>query len=177
VQAGNRTRWTLSDITIPLFEFLPGMYVDATEGISMMKDGEVKPMTMGIQDYGISGKQFNLIGYSYGSVVAAQIAIKYVRHFGGSVDHLVLLGSPISQEFLDELKAEPGIRKLVILDLTAKGDPIYAGMSTLDLFAAGPALMNQKSESSGHFWYAGEDGEGKRRRRALAESLYELGMR
>src|SRR5690606_14772314 len=41
------------------------------------------------------GEQFNLAGYSYGSVLQAQIALKLAKS-GQVIDNLILIGSPIS---------------------------------------------------------------------------------
>lgn len=59
--------------------------------------------------------QFNLIGYSYGSIVAAQLAAKYAIK-GTVIDNLVLIGSPISLEFLQRLKNIAQIKKLIVID-------------------------------------------------------------
>lgn len=73
-------------------------------------------------------KQFNLIGYSYGSMLAAQTAKSYAN-LGYVVDHLVLIGSPTDADFLSLLQSHKNIKKLTIIDLTEHGDPIHAGMS------------------------------------------------
>lgn len=60
--------------------------------------------------------QFNLIGYLYGSIVVSQLAAKYAQK-GTKIDHLVLIGSPISPEFLQRLKNIIQIKKVVVIDL------------------------------------------------------------
>ena len=126
--------------------------------------------------------QFNLIGYSFGSLVAAQSALYYADK-GRSIDHLVLIGSPISQEMLNESRQHPNIKNVIVLDLKDHGDPIYAGMSLVELVGSSTLLMTQMNDSTsrqegvGHFYY-GIDGEsGKQRRLELARYLYDKGLR
>lgn len=98
--------------------------------------------------------QLNLVGYSFGSLIAAQFAAKYADQ-GIRVDNVVLIGSPISSDFLQKLINHPNIGKVLVKDLVKYGDPIRAGMSTIDAVRAIPVLMKQDAEvnSSGHFYY------------------------
>ncbi|MFT3847275.1 MAG: hypothetical protein QM739_00940 [Propionivibrio sp.] len=64
----------------------------------------------------VSAPQFNLIGYSYGSLMAAQTAHVYGSN-GHVVDHLVLIGSPIDIDFLDALKSNRNIKRVIVVDL------------------------------------------------------------
>lgn len=125
-----------------------------------------------------SDGQFNLIGYSYGSLLAAQTANFYARQ-GHIVDHLVLIGSPIDSGFLEKLKRTSGIKKVVILDLTDKGDPLHAGMGQTELLEALPTLARQFSanRAEGHFYYAQPVPESPRRWKALAERIASEGLR
>jgi pimeloyl-ACP methyl ester carboxylesterase len=126
--------------------------------------------------------QFNMIGYSYGSLLAAQTAYFYASN-GHVVDHLALVGSPISEEFLDELKRCKNIKKIIVTDLKEYGDPIFAGMSQIRLFITILKLKKQmsetleKKEGVGHFYYATATPEGNRRRRELAGYLFRQGIR
>lgn len=118
----------------------------------------------------------NMIGYSYGSLLAAQTAYFYASN-GHIVDHLALVGSPISEKFLDELKRRKNIKKIIVTDLKEYGDPIFAGMSQMRLFMTILKLKKQMSETLGkkdgvgHFYYATATPEGNRRRRELAGYL------
>jgi pimeloyl-ACP methyl ester carboxylesterase len=126
--------------------------------------------------------QFNMIGYSYGSLLAAQTANFYAYN-GHIVDHLVLIGSPIDKNFLDYLRGQKNIKKIVVRDLKEYGDPIFAGISQLRLFwcgwKVGRQMQKTKSagEGVGHFYYASGSAEGGRRRRDLARFIYRHGIR
>lgn len=120
--------------------------------------------------------QFNLIGYSYGSVISAQLAAKYARK-GTVVDHLVLIGSPISKSFITTLNEIKPIKKVIIIDLVEYGDPIYAGINILGLFSKLTLLASQKAQAEGHFYYIDPTLIGDKRRKILAEDLYRQGLR
>lgn len=120
-----------------------------------------------------SHKQFNLLGFSYGSLIAAQLAVKYARK-GSTVDNLVLIGSPISTNILKNIKS---IKNVIIINLDKEGDSIYAGMDALDLIINAYTLSEQLRTSTGHFYYAVEGSIGNKRRENLAEELYKLGLR
>jgi pimeloyl-ACP methyl ester carboxylesterase len=64
----------------------------------------------------VAAEQFNLVGYSYGSLIAAQTAHVYASN-GHIIDHLVLIASPIDNDFLHELKCNKNIRRVIIIDL------------------------------------------------------------
>ena len=120
--------------------------------------------------------QFNLIGYSYGSLVAAQTAAAYARS-QVFVDNLVLIGSPISLEFLGQLQANPFVRNVIVVNLTQHGDPIVPGISKAALLAETFTLAMQQQNGTGHFYYAPQTAEGAARRRALAADLFAQGLR
>jgi hypothetical protein len=126
--------------------------------------------------------QFNMIGYSYGSLLAAQTANFYAYN-GHIVDHLVLIGSPIDQQFLDALKKQKNIKKVIARDLREYGDPIFPGITEPRLLWCAFKLFRQMQktaetgEGHGHFYYAGVTTESARRRRALARFIYSQGLR
>ncbi len=132
--------------------------------------------------FGKDGKQFNMVGYSHGGLQAAQAAADYAS-VGGKVDHLVLVGTPVSQEFLNKLKSNPNIGKVIVKDIEGQGDPIRAGMGAGELVMSLPKLVedrrigDEQGRNLGHFYYAGEDAIGKLRRRELAKQLYDWGLR
>lgn len=122
--------------------------------------------------------QFNLIGYSYGSLLAAQTANFYATR-GHIVDHLILIGSPIDADFLLRLERNKNIKKVVVMNLTDKGDPLRAGMSEVELLASIPKLASQfaSGKGEGHFYYAQVVSESPVRWRALAERVFNEGVR
>jgi pimeloyl-ACP methyl ester carboxylesterase len=126
------------------------------------------------------GGQFNLIGYSYGSLVAAQTAAYYADK-GQYVNNLVLIGSPISAEFLSQLQSNSNIGNVVVQNLTFNKDPIYAGMPYSELVVSAPLLaydmVSDPQAGAGHFYYVPNNQTGHVRRTELAQQLYESGLR
>ena len=129
-----------------------------------------------------ASSQFNMIGYSYGSLLAAQTA-NFYAHNGHIVDHLVLIGSPIDFHFLAYLREQKNIKKIIVKDLGEHGDPIFAGMPQSRIFLSLIKLRAQMKKTNatevgvGHFYYAGTSAEGGRRRRSLAKTIYGQGLR
>lgn len=122
--------------------------------------------------------QFNLIGYSYGSLLAAQTANFYAKR-GHIVHNLVLIGSPIDADFLKSLRSNPNIKQVVVIDLTDKGDPLHAGMTQLDMVNASPALGKQffAGQGEGHFYYAHVVQDSPARWKDLAQRIFNAGIR
>ncbi|WP_423193528.1 thioesterase domain-containing protein [Cupriavidus sp. H18C2] len=154
-----------------------GMFVDALRAgltIRYQDDGEWV-ITSGMDS---EARQFNLIGYSYGSLLAAQTA-NYYANQGHTVDHLVLIGSPIDAVFLGNLRANKAIRKVVVIDLKEQGDPLYAGISQWEVVAAAPILAAQMSagKGHGHFYYAHVTAELPERLDRLARRIAAEGVR
>ncbi|QOY95715.1 hypothetical protein IM543_07715 [Massilia sp. UMI-21] len=125
--------------------------------------------------------QFNMIGYSYGSLLAAQTA-NFYAHNGHIVDNLVLVGSPIDADFLEYLKKQKNIREVIVRDLEEYDDPIFAGISEPRLLLASFKLARQMLKTRetgngvGHFYYAGVTKESARRRRELARFISRHGL-
>jgi pimeloyl-ACP methyl ester carboxylesterase len=175
-----------------------GQYVDAAGGVTKHRyrltringmsnagpysiEADWSLSAMGISKKPPATGQFNLIGYSFGSLVATQSALYYAEK-GQKVDYLVLIGSPISQEMPNEAKSHPLITHVVV-DLKEHGDPIYAGMPLSSLAGDVPNLISQMADSekrqqgAGHFYYGIDGPSGDERRLSLAKSLYEKGLR
>ncbi|MCM0593617.1 MAG: hypothetical protein HEQ35_02250 [Gloeotrichia echinulata IR180] len=90
-----------------------------------------------------------------------------------------MIGSPIAKDFLEKLKSNPNIGQVIVINLTEYGDEIYAGMSftELDHVSIFKLLKDQKI-GWGHFYYAPPNNdEGTKRRRDLAKTLWESGLR
>jgi hypothetical protein len=122
--------------------------------------------------------QFNFIGYSWGAVIAARTALEYAKG-KARIDNLVLIGAPINMSLLMAVKSNPNIKKVVIMNLAQHGDPIYAGMSDIELINSVPSLASQmrRGNGEGHFYYAIEGSEGKVRRQMLARKIFDEGLR
>jgi len=158
-----------------------GSIVDSALAVPFLRTHQTTPRVFDMNTFTektTPDEPFNLLGFSHGSLAAAQAATNYAD-MGGNVDNLVLMGSPISQEFLDQLKSNPRIRNVMIKDLTQHGDPVHAGMSAAELPSAAAGLLKDKvlapfrdDDAVGHYYYSGEDAEGQKRRRAIANEFY-----
>jgi hypothetical protein len=120
--------------------------------------------------------QFNLIGYSWGAVIAARTALYYAER-GTKVDHLILIGAPINYTLLEAVNTSKNIKDTIVINLTDHGDPIEAGMDDMEIIKSAYKLIVQMANSNGHFYYGGDNDEGKKRRRDLAKALYNAGLR
>jgi len=122
--------------------------------------------------------QFNFIGYSWGAVIAARTALYYAKR-QSTIDNLVLVGAPINASLLMAVKINPNIKNVIVLNLNQYGDPIYAGMSDVELIESVPTLASQmrNGKGDGHFYYAIEGGVGRVRRQILANSLSMQGLK
>ncbi|WP_257668292.1 RHS repeat-associated core domain-containing protein [Parapedobacter tibetensis] len=72
-----------------------------------------------IQDSPLAeGEQFNLMGYSYGAVLQAHVALR-LANAGHKIDNLVLIGSPIStkSELYKSLTSNKNIRQVLRYDI------------------------------------------------------------
>jgi len=155
-----------------------GQASDAFEVLTERKRDDEKSDHSG---FGTIGEQFNLVGYSYGGLQAAQAAADYADQ-GGKVDHLVLLATPVSPEFLDKLRRNPNIGKVVVIDLADKGDDIRVGMSMGELLKSLPKLgldfrATFTDTYRGHFYYSDVTPAGAERRKSLAKQLFDRGLR
>jgi pimeloyl-ACP methyl ester carboxylesterase len=158
---------------------LIGTIIDAFRAGSLIRFKDDADWTI---SYGMDNdsEQFNLIGYSYGSLLAAQTANFYAKS-GVIVDHLVLIGSPIDGSFLNDLKANKKIKKVTVLDLKNRGDEIYAGITQRELldlrFAKKLGEDMASGRGQGHFYYAHPIPELPQRVEALANWLVQQGLK
>jgi len=152
-----------------------GTLMDVAIGVDIYRDRRF-PIPVLLDNFAQGGEQFNLLGYSYGSVAASQVALHYADG-GTPIDNLVLLGTPLGNSLLHQLRASPNIRRVHVIDLSAQGDPIHAGMSRPELLLSVPTLVQQMPSFSGHFHYSAPGAEGRARRDALADFLHGQGLR
>lgn len=120
--------------------------------------------------------QLNLIGYSWGAVIAARTALFHARK-GIQVDNLVLIGAPINNSLKEAASSHPKIIKTHVIDLRDQGDPIYAGMGDKEIVDSAALLGQQMLNGDGHFYYSADSEVGRQRRRELAKTLYLKGLR
>lgn len=120
--------------------------------------------------------QFNIIGYSWGGVIAARTALFHARQ-GHTINNLVLIGAPINASLRDAASQHPNITNTHIIDLSVQGDPIYAGMTDKEIVDSSAVLGRQMLDGSGHFYYSGDSEAGRARRRQFARELYAKGLR
>ena len=169
VHAVNSKEWsggTLPDALVGVLAL--NEEVDVSDKLTTMREK--------FENQGDGKGQLNLVGYSYGSLVAAHVAMTRVKK-GGTVDNLVLIGSPISKEFLNTLRKTEGIRNVIVKNLTQHGDPIYAGMSGAEVVMSSFTLARQMPSGEGHFYYAPNTAIGTERRKDLGWELYDAGLR
>lgn len=154
-----------------------GMFIDALRAGTTLREEDPGDWVLAPPPQATSGP-FNLIGYSYGSLIAAQTAAYHARH-GFTVDALVLIGSPIGPGLLGWLRAHPRIGQVLVIDLTEHGDPIRAGMPQGELTQATALLVRQMvaGRGEGHFHYAVDGAPGRERWAALAARLHAAGLR
>jgi Alpha/beta hydrolase len=178
IDAGIKHVWVgLTNTATKVMGSRPGTIIDAIRAglIIRYEDDEAWTIESGMDQ---PAEQFNLIGYSYGSLLAAQTANYYAKK-GHKIDNLVLIGSPIDKEFLFILRAYRNIGKVTVIDLRDKGDHIYAGMPLTELAAGVPQLGNDMlaGKGEGHFYYGHVVPDSKRRWSELAKRLYDAGLR
>ena len=154
-----------------------GLFLDALRAGTSLREEDAGDWVLAPPPQATSGT-FNLIGYSYGSLIAAQTAAYHARH-AFTVDGLVLIGSPIGPGLLATLRAHPRIGQVLVVDLAEHGDPIRAGMPQGELTQATPLLVRQMlaQRGEGHFHYAVEGELGRQRWAALAARLRDAGLR
>ena len=119
----------------------------------------------------------NYVGYSFGYLLAVHTAMYYANN-GHIIDNLVLIGSPMSKTFLNKLKNHNNIKNIVVIDLRQYGDPIYAGMSEIELGKSIPKLLEQiNGNGIGHFYYSANGKEGRSRRYHFALDMKNSGLK
>jgi RHS repeat-associated protein len=93
------------------------------------------------------GEQFNLAGYSYGSVLQAQTALKLAND-GQVIDNLILIGSPISDksDLWKQLNSNKNIKKVVRYDI--KGDLLSNPQDVWDFIKGG---IQNSNDAGPHF--------------------------
>jgi len=108
-----------------------------------------------LEEHGLEeGEQLNLVGYSFGSVLQAQVALKLADE-GTYIDNLVLIGSPISDDsdLFKELNGNKNIGKVTRVDI--KGDLLSNPKDVLEFIKGGhqngPKSLGGDGDDGAHF--------------------------
>ncbi len=119
------------------------------------------------------GEQFNMIGYSYGSVLQAQAALKLANE-DVVVDNLVLVGSPISNdsELYKELSGNKNIRNIIRIDIP--NDKLSNPKSLMEFIKGG---WQNKNDSGPHFDLARPGQEADKKIQQSVEQIKKEGIK
>ena len=151
------------------------------DGLSVMRLYKRDQTATNFSHFRSGSGQFNLVGYSYGSIQVAQIAADYADA-GGKVDYLVLIASPIHAEFLDDLIDHPNIKHIHQITLSPYGDDMGPTQGMTDLVLSGLKIIPDFIAGgfrpfNGHFALIRDDKIGQERLYQIAAKLYEVGLR
>lgn len=123
--------------------------------------------------------RFNIIGYSWGAIVAARMALFYAS-VGVEVDFLGLVGAPVNASLLSKVRTNGLIKTVSVQNLFAQGDPIFSGMDDAMILVTAPILIGQMfpaTEARGHFYYSGSGSQASmQRKRSLIAALMQDGL-
>jgi RHS repeat-associated protein len=132
-----------------------------------------------------ANKQFNIGGYSYGSVVAAQVAIMYLQENPNSkIDNLILIGSTIDtkSELFQTLKSyqQRGMIGQIHYEFTP-GDEVL-GKSTASEEERDEVWSKVKwgafiGRDIKHLYFSLDDETGSKERRRIADKLKNKGVK
>lgn len=100
------------------------------------------------------GEQFNLAGYSYGSVLQAQVALRLAND-GQYIDNLILIGSPIADDsdLMAQLQGNENIGNVLRVDI--EGDLLSNPSDILEFIQGGiqngPESAGGEGDNGPHF--------------------------
>ena len=120
------------------------------------------------------GEQFNLTGYSTGSVTMAQAALTLANE-GQVIDNLILIGTPIlnNSDLYKELSGNKNIKNIIRIDIP--GDEVKDANKGFWNAVLAAAMMTLQGDDHPHFKYAfGEDAS--KNQKQLAEDLKKKGV-
>lgn len=123
------------------------------------------------------GEQFNLAGYSYGSVLQVQVALK-LANSGQVIDNLILIGSPISDEsdLYKDLSGNKNIKNILRYDL--KGDALSNPQDVYDFLVKGGVFQGVlQGNNAPHFDAARPGGEADKLINSIVEWLKQNGVK
>jgi RHS repeat-associated protein len=125
------------------------------------------------------GEQLNLSGYSYGSVLQAQVALRLADK-GIKVDNLILVGSPISDqsELYKSLTSNPNIKNVIRQDIP--NDEFSNPKSSLNMLGgaqqASPKFLGGQGDDAPHFDLARPGAEADKKIDESAKELKSKGV-
>jgi len=121
------------------------------------------------------GEQFNLAGYSYGSVLQAQVALK-LANSGQVIDNLVLIGSPVgdNSDLYKQLSGNKNIKNIIRYDL--KGDALSNPQDVYDFIKGGGQGLFQ-GDNAPHFDAARPGNEADKLMGVIVEWLKQQGVK
>ena len=138
---------------------------------SMMTTNEQRPVQDDMIDATVSmyqnhlkdnplqeGEQFNMAGYSYGSVLQAQAALK-LADSGQVIDNVVLIGSPISDksDLMKQLKGNKNIKNVIRYDIA--GDKLSNPKDILEFIQGGYESSGAGQGNDAHHFDAARPGQ------------------
>ena len=106
------------------------------------------------------GEQFNLAGYSYGSVLQAHAALK-LANSGQKIDNLILIGSPISEKsaLYKQLQKNKNIGNVLRIDID--GDKLSNPQDILDFIQGGRQNADPNNTGEGPHFDLARPGQGE----------------
>jgi hypothetical protein len=135
------------------FEFMPGSHFTEERYVEDEQiDNAIGQIQKSLTDKPLAeGEQFNLAGYSYGSVLQAHIALR-LANSGQKIDNLILVGSPISDNspLYKELLKNKNIGKVHRIDI--KKDLISNPKDVFQFIRGGQQNADPENKGEGpHF--------------------------
>jgi len=107
----------------------------------------------------VHGEQNNIVGYSFGSLVAAHEALGRADN-GEYVDNVVLVGSPINKSLVEALNAHDNIGQVLVHNLS--GDPLQAPLNDWKIMRGVKKIAGQQADHTGHHSLTGPERESNR---------------
>lgn len=119
------------------------------------------------------GEQLNMVGYSYGSTLQAQVALRLADQ-GQVIDNLVLIGSPISDksELYKQLKGNKNIKNVIRYDIP--GDYLS---NPQDIFDWIKGARQNSSDDGKHFDLARPGSDADKAIQVVIEWLRQQGVK
>jgi RHS repeat-associated protein len=124
------------------------------------------------------GSQFNLAGYSAGSVIMAQAALQLAEG-GQKIDNLILIGSPVLKDskLYKEILANKNIKNVIRIDIDNDGVKNVNKQGLFKNVSLLKTLFLDKAKTHPHYKYGKITPEGDKSRKELGETLKKDGVK